>query len=79
MIPIATGTVREAKREVADVNMSRYACYLAVQSADSTKVIVGKAKTYCFSPKGEPTREVWDYQMQLPAGLRAYTKNKTDY
>jgi DNA-damage-inducible protein D len=42
MVPIGSG----AEREVSDVNMSRYACYLAVQSADSTKVIVGKAKTY---------------------------------
>jgi type I restriction enzyme M protein len=29
-----------------------------------------------FFTKGEPTREVWYYQMQLPAGLRAYTKTK---
>jgi DNA-damage-inducible protein D len=46
MISIATGTVRETKREIENVNMSRYACYLTVQSADSTKIIVGKAKTY---------------------------------
>lgn len=29
-----------------------------------------------FFAKGEPTKEVWYYQMQLPAGLRAYTKTK---
>jgi type I restriction enzyme M protein len=29
-----------------------------------------------FFTKGEPTKEVWYYQMQLPAGLRAYTKNR---
>lgn len=29
-----------------------------------------------FFTKGEPTKEVWYYQMQLPAGLRAYTKTK---
>ncbi len=29
-----------------------------------------------FFTKGEPTKEVWYYQMQLPVGLRAYTKNK---
>ena len=46
MISIATGTVRETERELPDVNMSKYACYLAVQSADSAKVIVGKAKSY---------------------------------
>jgi DNA-damage-inducible protein D len=46
MISIATGTVRETKREVNDIYMSRYACYLTVQSADSGKTIVGRAKTY---------------------------------
>ena len=29
-----------------------------------------------FFTKGQPTKEVWYYQMQLPAGLRAYTKTK---
>jgi type I restriction enzyme M protein len=29
-----------------------------------------------FFTKGEPTKEVWYYQMQLPQGLRAYTKTK---
>ncbi len=42
MVIIGSG----AEREVEDVNMSRYACYLTLQSADSGKVIVGKAKTY---------------------------------
>jgi len=46
MISIGTWTVREAKREVADIKLSRYACYLTVQSADSSKIIVSKAKTY---------------------------------
>lgn len=46
MISIATGTVRETKRKLEDVYMSRYACYLVVQSADSAKPIVGIAKTY---------------------------------
>lgn len=42
MVTIGSG----AERSVSDVIMSRYACYLTVQSADSGKVIVGKAKTY---------------------------------
>ena len=42
MVLIGSG----AEREVSDINMSKYACYLAVQSADSAKVIVGKAKSY---------------------------------
>lgn len=29
-----------------------------------------------FFTKGEPTKEVWYYEMQLPTGLRAYTKTK---
>jgi type I restriction enzyme M protein len=29
-----------------------------------------------FFTKGEPAQHVWYYQMQLPAGLRAYTKTK---
>lgn len=29
-----------------------------------------------FFTKGQPTQEVWYYQMQLPPGLRAYTKTK---
>ncbi len=42
MVPIGSG----AERQISDTNMSRYACYLVVQSADSSKVIVGKAKSY---------------------------------
>jgi type I restriction enzyme M protein len=29
-----------------------------------------------FFTKGEPTKDVWYYQMQLPQGLRAYTKTR---
>jgi type I restriction enzyme M protein len=29
-----------------------------------------------FFEKGKPTKEVWYYQMQLPTGLRAYSKTK---
>jgi type I restriction enzyme M protein len=29
-----------------------------------------------FFTKGKPTKEIWYYQMQLPAGLRSYTKNR---
>jgi len=42
MVLIGSG----AERQISDINMSRYACYLVVQSADSSKVIVGKAKSY---------------------------------
>ena len=42
MITIGKG----AEREVNSVKMSRYACYLAVQNADSSKPIVAQAQTY---------------------------------
>lgn len=40
------GIGSKTKREITDVHLSRYACYLVVQGADSAKVIVGKAKSY---------------------------------
>ncbi len=42
MVSIGSG----AERQIHDTNLSRYASYLVVQSADSAKVIVGKAKSY---------------------------------
>lgn len=35
-----------AKREIQDVMLSRYACYLIAQNADPTKPIVANAQTY---------------------------------
>jgi DNA-damage-inducible protein D len=35
-----------AKREIEDVKLSRYACYLIVQNADSTKEVVALGQTY---------------------------------
>ena len=46
MIKIAKGTVREAKREISDFHLSRYACYLVAQNGDSTKKEVALAQTY---------------------------------
>jgi DNA-damage-inducible protein D len=42
MVQVGSG----AMREVRDVNLSRYACYLTVQNADPTKEIVALAQTY---------------------------------
>ena len=36
----------EAKREVEDMHLSRYACYLIVQNADPTKEVVALGQTY---------------------------------
>lgn len=42
MVPIGSG----AERELDDVRLSRYACYLIVQNADSSKEIVALGQTY---------------------------------
>ncbi|MEP7284383.1 MAG: DNA damage-inducible protein D [Chloroflexota bacterium] len=36
----------EAKREVEDIHLSRYACYLVVQNADPSKEVVALGQTY---------------------------------
>lgn len=35
-----------AKRQIDNIKLSRYACYLTVQNADSSKLIVAQAQTY---------------------------------
>lgn len=42
MVPIGS----DAKREVEDMHLSRYACYLVVQNADPTKEVVALGQTY---------------------------------
>lgn len=36
----------DAKREIEDVHLSRYACYLIVQNADPSKEVVALGQTY---------------------------------
>lgn len=42
MVEIGSG----AKREVADVRLSRYACYLVVQNGDPSKPVIANGQTY---------------------------------
>lgn len=42
MVEIGSG----AKREVADVRLSRYACYLIVQNGDPSKPVIANGQTY---------------------------------
>lgn len=46
MIKIATGTEKEALREVEDYHLSRYACYLIAQNGDPRKEQIALAQTY---------------------------------
>lgn len=36
----------DAKREVKDMHLSRYACYLVVQNADPAKAVIALGQTY---------------------------------
>lgn len=42
MVYIGSG----GRREVADVKLSRYACYLIVQNSDPSKPVVANGQTY---------------------------------
>lgn len=42
MVPIGSG----AEREVSDVRLSRYACYLIVQNGDPSKPVIANGQTY---------------------------------
>lgn len=42
MVDIGSG----ARREIADIRLSRYACYLIVQNGDPTKPVIAQGQTY---------------------------------
>jgi DNA-damage-inducible protein D len=59
MVPIGSG----AQREIQDVSLSRYACYLIVQNADPAKPIVALGQTYfAVQTRKQELIEESDYQ-----------------
>lgn len=59
MVPIGSG----AQREIQEVRLSRYACYLIVQNADPAKPIVALGQTYfAVQTRKQELLEESDYQ-----------------
>lgn len=45
-----------AQREISDIKLSRYACYLIVQNADPSKEVVALGQTYNTNGRKAKTR-----------------------
>lgn len=59
MVPIGSG----AQREMNSIKLSRYACYLIVQNADSKKEIVAQGQTYfAVQTRLQEIRQMDEYQ-----------------
>ena len=59
MVPIGS----DAKREINDVKLSRYACYLIVQNADPGKEIVALGQTYfAVQTRLQELQQMQEYQ-----------------
>ena len=72
MIKIATGTEKEALRQVANFNLSRYACYLIAQNGDPRKEEIALAQTY-FAIQ---TRKQEIHELQVEDGKRVYLRDE---
>ena len=79
MIKIATGTEKEAYREIEDYSLSRYARYLIAQNGDPRKEEIALAQTY-FAIQTRK-QEVHEQQIEdskrvkLRAEMREHNKN----
>lgn len=59
MVDIGSG----AKRQVADIRLSRYACYLAVQNGDPSKPVIAMGQTYfAAQTRRQELRDEQDFQ-----------------
>ena len=72
MIKLAKG----AKRKVLDYKLSRYACYLIAQNADSKKEVVALAQTYfAFQTRKQELNEL-EYSKLSEDEKRLYQRNR---
>ena len=73
MVNIGSGT----KRKVKDYKLSRYACYLIAQNADSRKKVVALAQTYFAIQTRRQELSDLDYDNMTEDEKRLYTRNLT--
>lgn len=73
MINLAKG----AQRQIDDYKLSRYACYLIAQNADSRKEVVALAQTYFAIQTRKMELTEQDYNMLTEDEKRLYNRNLT--
>lgn len=71
MVDLGSG----AKREVDDIELSRYACYLIVMNGDSRKEVIAVGQTY-FAVKARQQELIEDYENLSEEQKRLATRNE---
>jgi len=69
--------VNGGKRQLIDYKLSRYACYLIVQEADSRKEVVALGKTYFAIQTRRQELLEKDYDLMSEDEKRLYQRNRT--
>jgi len=74
MVNIGSG----AKREISDVKLSRYACYLIVQNSDPSKEVVALGQTYfAVQTREQEITQLSEYQrLRSEAEKRIFLRNE---
>lgn len=73
MVEIGSG----AKRELSDVRLSRYACYLIVQNGDPSKPVIANGQTYfAFQTRRQELADDQGFQQLKEAEKRLFLRNE---